>query len=410
MHILFLTDNFPPETNAPASRTFEHAREWVAAGHQVTIITCTPNFPKGKVFGGYRNKLYQTEVMSGIRVVRVWSYITANEGFIKRILDYQSFMVTSFFASFFIRRVDIVVGTSPQFFTAVSAWGVAAFKRCTFVFELRDIWPESIRAVGAMKNSKVLDLFEKLELFLYRRASAIISVTQSFKRNLIARGVDVEKIHVITNGVDTNQFYPTKKNPELLKELALEGCFVAGYVGTHGMAHGLETLLLAAKKIQEMPNMEGFKLLLLGEGATKDALVRASIELGMSNVLFLNPVPKEEVKHYWSLLDISIIHLKRSDLFKTVIPSKMFECFGMGLPILLGVEGESAAIIEESNAGITFEPDNADDLVEKIQLCRLNPELLETCSNNGRAAAKNFDRSELAISMLEILKKTGRAS
>ena len=158
MHILFLTDNFPPEVNAPASRAFEHCREWVKAGHQVTVLTCAPNFPKGKVFGGYRNSLYQSEVIDDMRVIRVWSYITANEGFVKRILDYQSFMVTATLASPFVRGVDIVVGTSPQFFTACAAYVVSRMKRVPFLFELRDLWPESIRAVGAMKDSAVLDI------------------------------------------------------------------------------------------------------------------------------------------------------------------------------------------------------------------------------------------------------------
>ena len=177
MHILFLTDNFPPEVNAPASRTFEHCREWKNAGHQITVITCAPNFPKGKVFDGYRNKLWQSEVIEGMRVIRVWSYITANEGFVKRILDYQSFMLSAVLASPFVRGVDLVVGTSPQFFTACAAYAVSRMKRVPWVFELRDLWPESIRAVGAMKESKALDWLEKVELFLYRKANAVVAAT-----------------------------------------------------------------------------------------------------------------------------------------------------------------------------------------------------------------------------------------
>jgi len=187
MHILFLTDNFPPEANAPASRTFEHCREWVKAGHQVTVITCVPNFPKGKVFEGYRNKLWQSEEMDGIRVIRVWSYITANEGFAKRILDYVSYMVTASIAALFVRRVDLIIGTSPQFFTACAAYATSVMKRRPWVFELRDIWPESIRVVSAMKHSRVLDFLERVELFLYRKSTAIVSVTHAFKKNLIDR-------------------------------------------------------------------------------------------------------------------------------------------------------------------------------------------------------------------------------
>ncbi|MCX5652986.1 MAG: glycosyltransferase family 4 protein, partial [Planctomycetota bacterium] len=190
MHILFLTDNFPPEVNAPASRTFEHCREWVKAGHKVTVITCAPNFPKGRVFDGYRNKLWQRETIEGIEVIRVWSYITANEGFVRRILDYQSYMLSSFLASFFVRKVDVIVGTSPQFFTACSAYAVSLFRFRPYIFELRDLWPESIKAVGAMKNERAIRFLEAVEMFLYRKSARVVSVTRSFKDILVRRGID----------------------------------------------------------------------------------------------------------------------------------------------------------------------------------------------------------------------------
>ena len=237
MHILFLSDNFPPEVNAPASRTFEHCREWVNEGNQVTVITCNPNFPNGKIFPGHRNSLFQKEKISGINVIRVWTYIAENKGFAKRTLDYLSFMVSSFIASFLVRKVDLIIGTSPQFFTAVSAWGCSTFKRVPFVFELRDLWPESIKAVGALKDSSLIRLFEAVEMFLYRRASRIVSVTQSFKKNLVRRGIDGSKIDVVTNGVDLERFSHRFKNEDLVNQLGLKNCFVAGYIGTHGMAH-----------------------------------------------------------------------------------------------------------------------------------------------------------------------------
>ena len=218
MHILFLSDNFPPETNAPASRTFEHCREWVRQGHKVTVITCAPNFPSGKVFPGYRNRAWQQEIISGIHVIRVWSYMTANEGFLMRILDYQSFMVSAIIAAPFVRGVDVVVGTSPQFFTVCAAYFVSRFKRIPFVFELRDMWPESVKAVGAMGDSPIIRIFERIELFLYRKASRIVTVTHAFKRQLISRGIDGGKIDVVTNGVDLAQFQPRIRDQNLLSK------------------------------------------------------------------------------------------------------------------------------------------------------------------------------------------------
>lgn len=404
MHILFLTDNFPPEVNAPASRTFEHCQEWIKAGHQVTVITGAPNFPQGKVYPGYRNRLRQCETIAGIRVIRVWTYVTANEGFAKRILDYLSFMMSAILASPWVRKPDLVIGTSPQFFTACAAYAVSRMKRVPFVFELRDIWPESIKAVGAMGDSPLIRMFEKIEMFLYRKAARIVSVTESFKRTLVKRGIDAAKIEVVTNGVDITRFQPMVKDAELIARYGLEGKFVAGYIGTHGMAHALETLLDAAETLRHQPNGDLFRFILLGHGARKDWLMQQAREKGLDNVIFIDSVSKEEVPRYWSLLDVSIIHLKKTPLFETVIPSKMFECMGMGIPILHGVYGESAEIVEREQAGVVFEPENHQDLCDKLQRLRANTESFHQLRTSSLGAAKNYDRAELAKRMLEILR------
>lgn len=403
MHILFLTDNFPPEVNAPASRTFEHCREWIKAGHEVTVITCAPNFPKGRVFDGYRNKLFQQELMEGIRVIRVWSYITANEGFVKRILDYQSFMVSAMLAALFVRRVDVVIGTSPQFFTVCAAWMVALLKRVPFVFELRDLWPESIKAVGAMGDSAAIRWLEKLELFLYRKANLIVSVTHAFKRKLIERGVDGRKIGVVTNGVDMTRFKPMEKDSALVERLGLAGKFVGGYVGTHGMAHHLETILDAAERLSAEGLGDRFHFILLGDGARKGALKEYAAQRGLANVTFVDSVSKDEVARYWSVLDVSIIHLRKTELFTTVIPSKLFECMGMGLPVLHGVKGESADIVRTEQAGEVFEPENVDQLVSLLKAFRNDPERYRGHQAKCLAAAKKYDRSALALRMLDLV-------
>jgi glycosyltransferase involved in cell wall biosynthesis len=405
MHILFLSDNFPPEVNAPASRTHEHCRQWVAAGAQVTVITCAPNFPKGRVFDGYRNRLWQQEAVDGIRVIRVWSFISANEGFALRVLDYTSYMVSATLAALFVRRVDVVVGTSPQFFTACAAYAVATLKRRPWVFELRDLWPESIKAVGAMKESAAIRWLEKLELFLYRKASRIVSVTQSFKRTLIGRGIDGGKIDVVTNGVDIHRFSPRDKDQALVDQLGLRNCFVAGYIGTHGMAHALDTLLDAAERLRATPDGQNVRILLLGDGARKASLQADAARRGLDNVLFIDTVSKDEVARYWSLLDVSIIHLRRTELFTTVIPSKMFECMGMGIPILHGVAGESADILRSAGAGEVFEPENVDQLVSCMLRLKADPALLASYRRQGLEAAKAYDRTHLAERLLQLLMK-----
>lgn len=391
--------------NAPASRTFEHCREWVARGAEVTVITCTPNFPKGKIFNGYKNRLWQTELMEGIRVIRVWTYIAANEGFAKRVLDYVSFMVTGAVSALFVRKVDVVVGTSPQFFTACAAWMVGGLKRVPWVFELRDIWPESIKAVGAMQESLAFRVLEWVELFLYRHASRIVAVTHAFKDTLMRRGIAGSKIDVITNGVDLSNFSPRPKDFGLCAELCLNGCFVAGYVGTHGLAHGLETLLDAAQILEQVPGTDNIRILFLGDGAKKAELVESAQVRGLRNVVFVASVPKDQVPRYWSLLDVSIIHLRKTDLFTSVIPSKLFECMGMGIPVLHGVAGESAAIVQNEQVGEMFESDNAQQLVDALLKLRADESRFKSYQANGLSAAKRYDRKQLSANMLEILKK-----
>lgn len=410
MHILFLTDNFPPEVNAPASRTFEHCREWVKLGEQVTVITCAPNFPKGKVFPGYKNRLWQTETIEGIQVIRVWTYITANEGFIRRSLDYISFMVAATIASFWIKKVDVVIGTSPQFFTVCAAYVVGLLKRVPWVFELRDIWPESIKAVGSMKDGILYRSLEKLELFLYKKASRIIALTQSFKKELVLRGIPAEKIDVITNGVDLSLFKPRSKNQALLKKLGIENKFVAGYIGTIGMAHGLETLVEAAEIIQntQNPESDNIKILILGDGARKEALKQLAKDKNLENLIFIDTVSKAEVADYWSLLDVSIIHLKRDPLFEKVIPSKLFECMAMGIPVLHGVLGESAEIVSRLGVGKTIAPDNSQVLAQELFNLSMNAQQLQQMKEVALDAAKQFDREHLAKSMLISIAKTAK--
>ena len=410
MHILFLSDNFPPEVNAPASRTFEHCREWVKEGCEVTVVTCVPNFPRGQIYAGYRHRLWQSEWMDGIRVIRVWSFITANEGFVLRIMDYLSFMVASIVATVFIKNVDVVVGTSPQFFTACAARVVAATKRIPFVFEVRDLWPESIKAVGAMRDSFVLKMMEGLEAYLYRKADAIVSVTRSFKLRIAERGIDGGKIHVITNGVDLTRFEPRAKDPVLVAELGLAGKIVVGYIGTLGMAHALETVLDAARLVRADPAGARVHFLFLGDGARRQHLETYALANDLDNVSFLHSVPKSDVVRFWSILDISVIHLRRTDLFRSVIPSKIFESMAMGIPLLLGVGGEAAALVEREGVGRVFEPENARALTERLFQMASEPGLWSRLKARGPAAAANYDRKTLAGEMLDILRATAGAT
>jgi glycosyltransferase involved in cell wall biosynthesis len=335
----------------------------------------------------------------------VWSYISPNEGFLKRTLDYMSYMVTATIAAQFIRRVDIVVATSPQFFTAISGYLVALAKRRAFVFELRDLWPESIKAVGALQQKWILRALEAIELFLYSRADLIVSVTKAFRDNLVRRGVSEAKIAVITNGVDLFAFWPGAKSDVLLDRYGLRDKFVVGYVGTLGMAHALETVLEAAQLVLATPLASNVTFLFIGDGARRNHLMAKSRDMGLTNVLFLESVSKSQVREYWSLLDATIIHLRNTELFTTVIPSKLFEAMAMGVPVLLGVAGESSTIVRQENAGILFEPENAGALADAITMLARDQNTCTFFSKGARAGAAKYDRNDLASQMLALLEK-----
>lgn len=405
MHVLFLTDNFSPETNAPANRTHEHAREWVKAGHRVTVITCAPNFPTGQVFDGYSNRLWQSEMVDGIRVIRVWSYISRNGGFVRRVFDYFSYMITAFFAALPVRGIDVIIGTSPQFFTVCAAWAAATLKGKPFVFELRDIYPESIRAVKGVENSRLLDMMETIELFLYRRAAMVICVTHSFAENLAARGIDPAKLRVVTNGVDRTRFQPRPKDEALISKLGLEDKFVVGYIGTLSAVHGMNTLLDAAKLMAALPETFNMRMIIMGEGGQPAALEARLREEAIGNVLVLGGVSRDEVTRYWSILDLAVIHLRRLDLFKTVIPSKLFECMAMGIPVLHAVEGESAQIVTCAGMGVTVEPENPEKMATAIGALISAPERLQLMAQAGISAASQYDRSILARNMMTLLEE-----
>jgi len=400
MKILFLTDNFPPEVNAPATRTYEHCREWIKYGAEITVITCFPNFPQGKVYEGYKNKWRKTEWIDGIKVVRVWSFISANHGFFKRIVDYISFSLTSFLAGLSL-KCDVIIATSPQFFTALAGRTLSFWKRKPWIMEVRDLWPESIKTVGAMKDNFFIRYFEREETWCYRSAKKIISVTDSFKVEITKKGISAEKIEVIKNGANLELYNPIPKDQKLLKKLNISDKIVLGYIGTHGMAHKLDFILDCAKEMQSSFPLIHF--LLIGNGAEKQNLLQKVKSEKIANVTMLDSVPKNEVSDYLSILDAAVINLRKGDLFKTVIPSKIFETAAMEIPILLGVDGEARAIIEEYGAGLFYEPENQHDFIEKVNELFSGQEKIDKCKAGCKKLAFDFDRKMLAKKMFDVI-------
>lgn len=407
MKILFLSHYFPPEVNAPASRTYEHCKEWCANGHYVQVITCAPNHPRGNVFEGYKNSLFFREVINGVNVCRVWTYLTANEGFLKRTLNYVSFMFAGIFASlFYKKKFDVVVTTSPQFFNGLTGYFVSRIKRTPWVLEIRDLWPDSILAVGAINNKLIIKILKIIELFCYRKCSHIVVVTDSFKDHMIRLGISSEKITVIKNGVDLELFQPPLSGSQnlpgelLAKFNELKGKFVAAYVGTHGMAHHLETILEAAEQLKGENRIH---FLLVGDGAERQKLFQIKEENDLKNVSMIGLLPKEAMPYIWHISDVSLIVLKKDELFETVIPSKMFESMAMRKPIIMGVKGEAKRLLLEADSGIPIEPEDFNQLKNAVLTLFENTELARTLGNNGHEFVyKNYDRKALAKKYLGV--------
>ena len=400
MKILFLTDNFPPEVNAPATRTYEHCVKWIELGHKVTVITCFPNFPKGKVFEGYTNKLYQKENIDGITVIRVWSYITENNGFVKRIIDYISYALTSFLFGLFV-KTDLIIATSPQFFTAVSGRILSFLKGKPWVMEVRDLWPDSIAAVGSMNKSSIpFRILKKIEHHLYLSASKIVVVTDSFKKYVIKdHQITTEKVGVFKNGVLISNFKKPKPNDVMtLKEsLGLKNKIVISYLGTHGLSHGLKFILESISKISN-PDLH---FLFIGDGAEKQNLIKYSKTLHSKNFTFIESVTKSEIPLYIDISDYSLVNLKKSDEFKNVIPSKIFENIAMYKPILLGVEGESKKLIDDYEVGVCFEPENKESFLNAIKdIQKLDRESFKV---NCNKMLVDFERNNIAENLIKFI-------
>lgn len=406
MKILFLTHYFPPEGNAPASRTYDNCKRWVQEGHDVTVLTCAPNVPDGKVYEGYQNRLKQEETIDGIRVVRVWTFIAPNKGSVRRTINYLSYFASALIAGAFEKRPDVLVCTSPQFFCGLAGVILARLRKLPAVLEIRDIWPESIQAVGAMRKSWATRLLERLELFMYRSANQIVTVGKGYREKLLERGVPADKIEIITNGADLEFYRPGDPDPAFRKKYGLDGKFVLAYVGTIGMASGLDVVLEASRKLAEMGD-DSLRFVLAGDGAERERLQQIVKEEDLSHVILTGRLAKAQIPTLLRSVDGCFIHLRKSDLFTTVLPSKMFEAFATARSVVLGVDGNAREILEEAGAGIFIEPGNADALIAAARKLRDEPRLRSTYEENGLAyVRKKFNRDDLAKDYLRLLEKT----
>ena len=411
MKILYVSQYFPPEMGAPAARAAELSRHWAAAGHEVTVLTGFPNHPTGVVppeYCGKFRRLVVREKTDGVNVVRSWLLPFPNRKAYERMLNYSSFCVSAASTGLFLPRPDVVIATSPQLLVAVAGWWLARSKRVPFVFEVRDLWPESLAAVGMDNGNSLLHrALAKIAGFLYRRSDRVVVVTPAFADYLVEHWrVPREKTSVIENGVETKLFAPEPFTGEagtgLRRELRAEGKFVVSYIGTMGMAHGLETIIAAAAQLQDA-NPE-IVFLMIGEGSEKERIAALARERGLNNLRFVDQQPREKIPACICSSDACLVLLKKTDLFKTVIPTKMLEFMSCARPVILGVDGQARAILEEARGGLVIEPEDSGALVKAIRCLAANPELSRTLGQNGRDyIIRKFSRRQTAEKYIDTL-------
>jgi glycosyltransferase involved in cell wall biosynthesis len=411
MKILYVSQYYPPETPAPAARASELGELWAGNGHDVTILTGFPNHPTGKVHPAYRMKiwrLWMRDDSKGVKVQRTWLVPLPNRRSSERMLNYGSFFLSAAIRGIFLARPDVVIATSPQLLVGLSGLIIATCKRVPFIFEVRDLWPESLEAVGVSGEHSVLfRVLKKIAGFLYKRATRIVVVTPAFKEHLERKwGVPEGKISVVVNGVDHNFFRPQPSQKEIAHEFGLEGRFVVGYIGTIGNAHGIETLVEAAAMLQ-ITNPRVY-FLVVGEGAEKETLKQLVSQKRLENVGIFPGQPRTRIPTIISSSDVCLVLLKESELFKTVIPTKMLEFMACGRAVVAAVEGEAARLLTEANAGICIQPGDVNGVVESIRSLEHAPLLCQHLGDHGREfIMKNLTREGTALRYLSLLQQIG---
>jgi glycosyltransferase involved in cell wall biosynthesis len=405
MRVLFLSHYFPPEGNAPASRTFENCRRWVRQGHEVTVVTGAPNHPNGIVYHGYENRWRSRERIEGIEVIRVKTYVAANKGTVLRIFNYLSYMLSASLASLEVDAPDVIIATSPQFFCGWAGVIASRLHRVPLLLEIRDIWPESIAAVNAIRSQRVMKTLERLELEMYAAARHIVTVGEGYRRCLHDKGVTDERISVVMNGIDREIFRPLPPDPELRRKLGVGDRFVVSYSGTIGMACALDVVLRAAETLRRK-GRDDIVFLLVGDGAVREELQAEAERQGLDNVIFAGRQDKSLMPSFLAISGASLVHLKKTDLFTTVMPSKIFEAFGMARPIIIGVPGEAGDLVERAGAGVAIEPEDDGQLVDAVERLAGDPALCERLGRAGYAyGIRHHDRDNLAADYLQVISR-----
>jgi glycosyltransferase involved in cell wall biosynthesis len=403
LKLLILTQYFPPEIGAPQNRLYELAVRLKQKGAEISVLTAMPNYPQMEVHKEYKGKFYNYEDMNGLHVHRTWIYVSKSKGIFKRLINYFSFVKTSFWIGIFkLGKFDYILCESPPLFLGITAYALKKIKGAKLIFNVSDLWPESAEKLGLVNNKFFLRSATVLEEFLYKKSDLISGQTQGIVQNIFSRFPN-KKVYWLPNGVDLN-YYKTDgitTNWRLENNFS-ENNFLLLYAGIIGHAQGLEVIINAANILKQQTNI---KFVIVGSGPQKEMLIQLKAKLNTQNVLFYDAVTKKEMPAIISAADVAVIPLKRLDLFKGAIPSKIFENLAMKKPILLGVEGEAKQLfIDEGNCGLAFIPEDANDLAKQTMALYNNRCNLKQLGENGyQYVEKKFTRDKIANEFWEFI-------
>ena len=374
------------------------------AGEKVTVVTGFPNYPTGIIEPPYRGKVFMEDSVDGIRVLRCWVAAAPNRGFARRILNHLSFAFSSLLALRRLGPTDVIYVQSPPLFVGIAALMYRTLKRAPYVFNVSDIWPQSAMEMGALRNRTFIRMAEWLERRLYRKAARITTATPGILEKLAARGIPREKLFLLTNGVDTDIYKPGPPDRALAARLGLDASKkIFLYAGTHGMAQGLDVILDAARETRD-PNI---LYVFVGEGAEKDTLMKRSKQLALTNVYFLPNQPQPTMPALLNTVYASIIPLRRLELFKAALPSKIFEAMAVARPVIGVMWGEAADLIRESGCGLVVEPEDGQGLKDAVDKLAADPKLADELGQNGRRyVSDHYNRKAIAARLAQVLRET----
>ena len=399
MNILYLTQYFPPETGAGENRAFEMAKNLKSLGHRVTVITEFPNYPSGIVPNTYRFRFFERKRLKGIEVIRAYVRASPRRSFINRISLYLSFMVTSVLAGTKLKKkFDLVYATSPPLFVGLAGYLVSRIKRINFVFEVRDIWPDAAVALGELKNRIMIKLSRRIERLCYQRAQKIVAVTRGMAGLIRRKGVDSEKVDVVRNAVNLSLFEYAPDPTCFKRILGIPEGFLVLYAGNMGLAQGMKELVQVAALLKEE---KAIQLIFMGNGPYRNASRRLCKQLRLSNLSFLDERPRKEVVKYICAADVCLVPLRKKEIFKSALPSKMFEAWACGRPIVLSVDGEAREHLEKAKAGVWVEPENVPGIKDGILFLYNHPELCKEFGRNGRSYVERYFSRKIQAERLE---------